>query len=108
MVKNPGKVVNRFVFCQLLYEVWTGAMTSLNIKAGFRTTGIYPLDRNALAVKVRKSISASKAASKTGLHYLPLCSPLPQAKGLEASAKLPVFTQEQSQRFEKRFEDESQ
>jgi len=35
-------------------------------------------------------------------------SPLPQAKGLEASAKLPVFTQEQLQRFEKRFEDESQ
>jgi len=82
-------------------------MKFLNIKAGFRTTGIYPLDQNAVAAKVRKSISATDAASKTGLHYLPLCNPLPWEKGLEASAKLPVFTQEQLQRFEKRFEEES-
>jgi len=34
--KNPGKVVNRFVFSQLLHEAWRVAMTSLNIKAGFR------------------------------------------------------------------------
>ena len=38
MAKNPGKVVNRYVFSQLLHEAWTDAMTSLNIKAGFRTT----------------------------------------------------------------------
>ena len=44
MAKNLGKVVNRYVFSQLLHEAWTDAMTSLNIKAGFRTTGIYPLD----------------------------------------------------------------
>ena len=107
MAKNPGKVVNRFVFCQLLHEAWTGAMTSLNIKAGFRTTGIYPLDRNAVAVKVRKPIAATDI-SKTGLPFIPLCSPLPQAKGLEVSTKLPAFTQEQLQRFEKRFEAESE
>jgi len=58
-VKNPRKVVNRFVFCQLLHEAWTGAMTSLNIKAGFRITGIYPLNRNALAVKVRNCFKSS-------------------------------------------------
>jgi len=33
---------------------------------------------------------------------------LPRAKGLEASAKLPEFAQKQLQRFEKRFEAESQ
>ena len=76
MSKNPGKVVNRFVFLQLLYEAWTDAMTSMNIKAGFRTTGIYPLDRNAVAVKIRKSILDTDA-SKNELHFLPLCSPLP-------------------------------
>ena len=32
MAKNPGKVVNRYVFSQLLHEAWTDAMTSLNIK----------------------------------------------------------------------------
>ena len=49
MAKNPGKVVNQFVFSELLHEAWTDAMTSLNIKARFRTTGIYPLDQNAVA-----------------------------------------------------------
>ena len=53
MAKNPGKVVNLFVFSQLLHEAWTDAMTSLNIKAGFRTTGIYPLDQNAVTVKIQ-------------------------------------------------------
>ena len=105
MAKNPGKVVNRFVFSQLLYEAWTDAMTSLNIKAGFRTTGIYPLDRNAVAVKIRKPIMDTDA-SKKELHFLPLCSPLPRARGLESYTKLPVFNQEQLQRFERRYEAE--
>ena len=105
MAKNPGKVVNRFVFSQLLHEAWTDAMTSLNIKAGFRTTGIYPLNRNAVAVKIRKPIMDTDA-SKKELHFLPLCSPLPRARGLESYTKLPVFNQEQLQRFERRYEAE--
>ena len=76
MATNPGKVVNQFVFSQLLHEAWTDAMTSLNIKAGFRTMGIYPLDRNAVAVKIQKPIMDTDA-SKNELHFLPLCSPLP-------------------------------
>ena len=105
MAKNPGKVVNRFVFSQLLHEAWTDAMTSLNIKAGFRTTGIYPLDRNAVAVKIQKP-TMDTDASKNELHFLPLCSPLPRARGLESYTKLPVFNQEQLQRFERRYEAE--
>ena len=100
MAKNPEKVVNQFVFSQLLHEAWTDAMTSLNIKAGFRTTGIYPLDRNAVAVKIQKP-TMDTDASKNELHFLPLCSPLPRARGLESYTKLPVFNQEQLQRFEK-------
>ena len=44
-------------------------MTSLNIKAGFRTTGIYPLDRNAVAIKIQKPIMDTDA-SKNELHFL--------------------------------------
>lgn len=105
MAKNPGKVVNQFVFSQLLHEAWRDAMTSLNIKAGFRTTGIYPLNRNAVAVKIQKPIMDTDA-SKNELHFLPLCSPLSQARGLESYTKLPVFNQEQLKRFERRYEAE--
>ena len=86
---------------------WTDAMTSLNIKVGFRTTGIYPLDRNVVAVKIRKPIMDTDA-SKNELHFLPLCSPLPQARRLESYTKLPVFNQEQLQRFERIFKAESE
>ena len=72
----------------------------MNIKDGFRTTGIYPIDRNTRVFNIRKSFTFCDA-SKSGLHFLPLCSPLPCAQGLETSGKLPVFTQEQLQRFEK-------
>ena len=50
MSKNPGKVMNQFVFYKLLHEAWTRAMTSLTIKAGFRATGIYPLNQSAVAL----------------------------------------------------------
>ena len=41
---------------------------------------------------------------KNELHFLPLCSPLPQAWGLESYTKVPVLNQEQLQSFERRFE----
>ena len=44
-------------------------MTSLNIKAGFRTTGIYHLDQNAVAVKIQKP-TMDTDASKNELHFL--------------------------------------
>ena len=40
------------------------------------------------------------------LHFLPLCSPLARTRGLESNTKLPVFNQDQLQRFEKRYEAE--
>ena len=105
MAKNAGKVVNQlFVFSQLLHEAWIDAMTSLNSKAGFRTTGIYPLDRNAVAVKIQKPTMDTDASKN--IHLLPLCRPLPLARGLESYTKLPVFNQEQLQRFERRYEAE--
>ena len=70
MAKNPGKVVNPFVFSQLLHEAWTDAMTSLNIKAGFRTMGIYPLDQNAVTVKIRKPIMDTDASKINYISFL--------------------------------------
>ena len=78
----------------------------LNIKAGFGITGIYPLNRNAVAVKIRKPPIMDADASGDELDFLPLCSPLPQTRGLESHTKLPVFNQDQLQRFEKRYEAE--
>ena len=45
---NPGKAVNRFNFTEIFSRAWTKAMTPANIVAGFRSTGIYPLNRYAV------------------------------------------------------------
>ena len=76
MTRNPGKVVNRYAFSQLFHTAWLSAMTTKNIAAGFRTTGIYPVDRNAIVLpgeKKKKSLS-----EETGVPYIPLFTPSKQ------------------------------
>ena len=45
---HPGQVINDYNFCRLFSKAWLESMTTSNIAGGFRTTGIYPLDRNAI------------------------------------------------------------
>ena len=46
MAKNPGKVVSRYSFCSVFAIAWLQAMSMKNIIAGFRVTGIFPVDRS--------------------------------------------------------------
>ena len=92
---DSGKVVNRFSFCRLLHEAWV-AMSAYNIIVGFRITGVYPIDRNAIAIKTKEPTSAEYSK----LRFLPVCNPSPK---LETSKKVPTFTQDQLEKFEKRF-----
>ena len=76
MCANPGKVINRFNFPQIFSTAWTRAMTPANIVAGFRSTGVFPLNRYAVLrhlqpVEDREIVDL---ASQMGL-YLPLYSP---------------------------------
>lgn len=47
-VSHPGRVVTQYNFCRLFSKAWVEAMTAVNISAGFQTTGIYPLNADAL------------------------------------------------------------
>ena len=99
---NPGKVVTRFVFSKLLHQAWT-AMSVSNIIAGFRITGIYPLDRSAIAVITKKPESPKPA----GLKFLPLCSPTPHTQALQVAKEVSTFTQQELEDFEKRYTEET-
>ena len=66
MPRNPGKVVNQYVFSWLFHTAWLDAMTTKNITAGFRTTGIYPVDRNGIVLPGEKKKSLSE---ETGNHF---------------------------------------
>ena len=64
---NPGKVVTRFSFSKVFNEAWTQSMTNSNIIAGFRVSGIYPFNRNALL--------SDPEPTECKLPYLPLLTP---------------------------------
>ena len=51
-------------------------MTMTNIIAGFRTTGVYPFNRDALQSKVlSSSFDPTSLSTRTGLKFIPLYSP---------------------------------
>ncbi len=74
MSKNPGKVVTRYSFSELFSEAWMRTMTIKNISAGFRVTGIYPLDRSKLSPLDGNDDAALSLSEATGLAYIPMFS----------------------------------
>jgi len=101
-VNNPGKVVNRYVFSQLLNQTWMQAMSMKNILAGFRVTGIYPLSRQALQPGQERETSSLTDA--TGLAFIPLCSPAPHtSKSNKSRREVPVFSSEKLVVFQRSF-----
>ena len=80
MTRNPGKVVNRYVFSRLFHTAWLAAMTTKNITAGFRTTGIYPVDRNAIVLPGEKKKKKKLLSEETGVPYIPLFTPSKQQR----------------------------
>ena len=73
LIDNPGQTVNHRVFSRLLAEAYMRAMTVKNIIAGFRNTGIYPPDREAVNVDMESNHKSLEESS--GLAYIPLYTP---------------------------------
>ena len=65
MVDNPGRVVTKFQFSALFKEAWLKAIKTETIVSGFRKTGVYPLNPNAVTVP---ALDASSLSSRTILH----------------------------------------
>ena len=80
MTANPGKLVTVYQFNQLFHKAWDKAMIPSTIRAGFKATGVYPVDRYAVKIPgectpKRKSIPIEDVAKSNGINYLPLYSP---------------------------------
>ncbi len=75
---NPGKVVTRYQFSELFREAWLKGMTMSNVIAGFKTTGIYPFNPQALLPMPSPVSSRFQGRSiHADISYIPLFSPLP-------------------------------
>ena len=79
LTRNPGKVVNRLEFSSVFSQAWYKAMKMENIIAGFKVTGIYPLDPSIL-LKDSRLHDSSSLAERTGLSYIPLFSSPPACR----------------------------
>ena len=58
LISHPGKVVNEKIFCSLLSKARLKSMTTVNTVAGFQTTGIYPVNREAIQLPGESSSEA--------------------------------------------------
>ena len=89
--KHKGKAITRFQFSEVFSRAWVRGMTMGNVIAGFRTTGIFPLDRSA--VKSKALVDPAEAfdpcglPKETGIKFLPLYSPLVGSRQKERHEK---------------------
>ncbi len=71
-VSQPGRVINIYSFNSLLSKAWMKSMTAINIINGFKTTGIYPLNEDAVIKKLPgKSASESYHLDDVGTVFTP-------------------------------------
>ena len=84
-------------------------MTVANITSGFKVTGVYPVNREAISLP--DSDDQDNLAVQNGLEFIPLCSASPAPKCTEKHAQgrmrdksATKFTEEEITLFEKRFE----
>ena len=70
--KNPSRVITKYEFSSLFSKAWYSAFTPSNIIAGFRATGIYPLNRDAIKLPPTVDDISTKL---NAISFLPLFSP---------------------------------
>ena len=72
LTANPGMVVTRYQFSRLFSQGWMQSITISNITSGFKITGMYPTDSQAiLKIDTRFTLLHSR---KSGLSFIPLIS----------------------------------
>ena len=76
LIKNSGMVISRHKFSPIFCEAWFKSMTQKNVLSGFRTTRVYPLNRDT--IDLPGDDVASNLCQKIGLPYIPLYTPVKQ------------------------------
>ena len=96
LTANPGMLVTRYQFSQLFNQACMKSMTISNITSGFKITGVYPTDRQALLKLIPDSYSVVQEES--GLAFIPLISPSVKSKSSKGTE---VANVEEQELFEK-------
>ena len=96
MQANPGKVVTKFTFSTLFNEAWVKTMTPAVIISGFKRSGIYPFNPEALDYGMNTDVT--KKTKQTTTESARLKS--------QTSLKNAIhFSAEQEKKFQRRYEE---
>ena len=97
MSSNPGHVVSRYNFSTLFSAAWMKAMTIADTVGGFKTTGVFPLNREA--VQLPKD-NMERLNEQSGLSFIPLYTPSKSRKSVHEAE----FSCEEMRKNQIRFE----
>ena len=70
-ISHPGQAVNSYNFCRLFSKAWVESMIAVNFAAGFQTTGVYLINREAVMQE-----GCFTSAEENSLKPLPRFTPL--------------------------------
>ena len=77
-------------------------MTISNIMSGFSTTGVYPINRDAVLAKIApKLVENEQPSVHSNLLFMPMSSPMPRKQRASHSV---TFTDKEIKQFEARYE----
>lgn len=113
MAENPGRVITEYDFMSVFSKAWYRTMTMPTIMSGFRITGVYPFNRNAIqVVDTTPAMKNSKSlAEKNGLAFIPLYSPARSKKSMPVELEhssheaSPSFSEQEIAKFIRRYEE---
>ena len=91
LIANPGMSIGKHNFSSLLSKAWLQSMSPKNAIAGFKTTGVYPPNRNAI-----KLVEDTPTLSgKHGIAYIPLYTPVKRKASQPVSQSTPESSEEE-------------
>ena len=97
MFSHPGRVVTKFQFSSLFRQAWSKGLSIENICAGFKKTGVYPFNPQAILKGYPQSVEQSKqqedCSQSAGMTKQ-------QEDGLQSAVK---FSVEQLERYHERY-----
>ena len=68
MLENPGRPITTYDLAPIMSTSWDRGATPVNIKSGFRSTGIHPFDTNVFQESDRPEPNPTPPTNATTLH----------------------------------------
>ena len=100
---NPGRVVTKYTFSALLNEAWGKTMIPNIISSGFKRSGIYPFNPNAIDYGIAGSSSEKKSNDKQNTKSIST-----NVRGVAKNSKMQQrisFSAEQEKLYQRRYEE---